>query len=65
MPAIAAIDNETLDHLLSVVDDGRNLPRCRALSKEPHAKKILSTIRCLAAPDTFKVRPVQINIPGG
>jgi hypothetical protein len=25
MPAIAAIDNETLDHLLSVVDDGGNV----------------------------------------
>ena len=25
MPATAAIDNETLDHLLSVVDDGTNI----------------------------------------
>src|SRR5437763_1437473 len=25
MPATAAIDNETLDHLLSVVDDSRNV----------------------------------------
>jgi hypothetical protein len=25
MPATAAMDNETLDHLLSVVDDSRNL----------------------------------------
>jgi hypothetical protein len=25
MPATAAIDNETLDHLLSVVDDGLNI----------------------------------------
>src|SRR5580700_10246059 len=25
MPATAAIDNETLDHLLSVVDDGANI----------------------------------------
>src|SRR5215468_5306497 len=33
MPAIAAIDNETLDHLLSVVDDARNLTGIRALSK--------------------------------
>jgi hypothetical protein len=33
MPAIAAIDNETLDHLLSVVDDARNLTGVRALSK--------------------------------
>src|SRR6516162_7634758 len=33
MPAIAAIDNETLDHLLSVVDDARNLTAVRALSK--------------------------------
>jgi hypothetical protein len=27
MPATAAIDNETLDHLLSVVDDGVNISR--------------------------------------
>jgi hypothetical protein len=33
MPAIAAIDNETLDHLLSVVDDARNLTGVRSLSK--------------------------------
>ena len=33
MPAIAAIDNETLDHLLSVVDDARNLPAAGTLSK--------------------------------
>src|SRR6201984_3746665 len=33
MPAIAAIDNETLDHLLSVVDDARNLTGVRVLSK--------------------------------
>src|SRR5262245_66215780 len=33
MPAIAAMDNETLDHLLSVVDDARNLTGVRALSK--------------------------------
>ena len=33
MPATAAIDNETLDHLLSVVDDARNLTGVRALSK--------------------------------
>src|SRR3989441_6409903 len=33
MPAIAAIDNETLDHLLSVVDGARNLTGIRALSK--------------------------------
>jgi hypothetical protein len=33
MPAIAAMDNETLDHLLSVVDDARNLTGIRALSK--------------------------------
>src|ERR1700728_2081883 len=25
MPATAALDNETLDHLLSVVNDGRNI----------------------------------------
>src|SRR5262249_59484198 len=35
MPATAAIDNETLDHLLSVVDDWRNLSGNRELSK-PH-----------------------------
>jgi hypothetical protein len=29
MPATAAIDNETLDHLLSVVDDSANV-RCVA-----------------------------------
>jgi hypothetical protein len=33
MPVIAAIDNETLDHLLSVVDDARNLAGLHALSK--------------------------------
>ncbi len=33
MPATAAIDNETLDHLLSVVDDSRNLMGIRELSK--------------------------------
>ena len=33
MPAIAANDNETLDHLLSVVDDSRNLAGIRRLSK--------------------------------
>ena len=33
MPATAAIDNETLDHLLSVVDDSGNLKRIRELSK--------------------------------
>ena len=33
MPAIAAMDNETLDHLLSVVDDARNLTGVRVLSK--------------------------------
>jgi len=33
VPPIAAIDNETLDHLLSVVDDSRNLAGIRALSK--------------------------------
>src|SRR5262249_58485918 len=38
MPAIAAIDNETLDHLLSVVDDARNLTGVRALSKPGRAR---------------------------
>jgi hypothetical protein len=33
MPATAAIDNETLDHLLSVVDDGNDLARRRRKSK--------------------------------
>src|SRR3954451_18548374 len=33
MPATAAIDNETLDHLLSVVDDSRSLRSIRRLSK--------------------------------
>jgi hypothetical protein len=33
MPAIAAMDNETLNHLLSVVDDAGNLTGIRALSK--------------------------------
>jgi hypothetical protein len=33
MPAIAAMDNETLDHLLSVVDDAGNLASLHALSK--------------------------------
>ena len=33
MPATAAIDNETLDHLLSVVDDSRNLGVICGLSK--------------------------------
>ena len=33
MPATAAIDNETLDHLLSVVDDSTNLRGFRQLSK--------------------------------
>jgi hypothetical protein len=33
MPATAAIDNETLDHLLSVVDDSLNLGGFRDLSK--------------------------------
>ena len=33
MPVIAAMDNETLDHLLSVVDDARNLASLQALSK--------------------------------
>src|SRR3954471_23587891 len=39
MPAIAAIDNETLDHLLSVVDDARNVTSPRALSKRAPATK--------------------------
>src|ERR1700745_1211085 len=56
MPAIAAIDNETLDHLLSVVDDARNVPRCRALSKQAHAKN-LPTTGCLAATERFNERP--------
>src|SRR5262249_20847817 len=39
MPATAAIDNETLDHLLSVVDDSGNLSGNRELSKpRPHPK---------------------------
>ena len=33
MPATAAIDNETLDHLLSVVDDSRSVRSIRRLSK--------------------------------
>ena len=33
MPATAAIDNETLDHLLSVVDDSDSLRSIRRLSK--------------------------------
>jgi hypothetical protein len=33
MPATAAMDNETLDHLLSVVDDSSNLGGFRELSK--------------------------------
>src|SRR5436190_21808020 len=33
MPATAAMDNETLDHLLSVVDDSRNLRGIGPLSK--------------------------------
>jgi hypothetical protein len=60
MPAIAAIDNETLDHLLSVVDDARNVLRCWALSKEAHAGK-----SPVAVMETFDARPVQIKPPGG
>jgi len=33
MPQTAAIDNETLDHLLSVVDDSRSVRFARRLSK--------------------------------
>src|SRR5438874_10972566 len=33
MPATAAIDNETLDHLLSVVDDSPNLEWCLGISR--------------------------------
>ena len=36
MPATAAMDNETLDHLLSVVDDSGNLRGFRELSKPGH-----------------------------
>jgi hypothetical protein len=38
MPATAAIDNETLDHLLSVVDDSGNLRGFRQLSKPGHGR---------------------------
>ena len=34
MPATAAIDNETLDHLLSVVNDGSNIGRMRRDSED-------------------------------
>src|ERR1700687_2409115 len=37
MPATAAMDNETLDHLLSVVDDSSNLRGFRELSKPGEA----------------------------
>src|SRR5712692_6499114 len=40
MPATAAIDNETLDHLLSVVDDSRNLIGIRGMSKPRGGRKI-------------------------
>jgi hypothetical protein len=33
VPATAAIDNETLDHLLSVVNDSSNVVSIRQLSK--------------------------------
>jgi hypothetical protein len=33
MPATAAIDNETLDHLLSVVDDSSNVGCIASISK--------------------------------
>src|SRR4029453_425225 len=33
IPVIAAMDNETLDHLLSVVDDARNLASLQSFSK--------------------------------
>jgi hypothetical protein len=33
MPATAAKDNETLDHLLSVVDDAANVVRRNRISK--------------------------------
>src|SRR6476620_11205106 len=36
MPATAALDNETLDHLLSVVDDSHRLRSIRRLSKRAH-----------------------------
>ena|SRR6476659_6061878 len=39
MPATAAIDNETLDHLLSVVDDSDSLRSIRRLSKRGRAPR--------------------------
>jgi hypothetical protein len=33
MPATAAIDNETLDHLLSVVNDGPNITSPRRFGR--------------------------------
>ena len=60
MPAIAAIDNETLDHLLSVVDDARNVLRCWALSKDAHAEK-----GPVAVMETLDARPVQMEPAGG
>src|SRR6476646_4745755 len=39
MPATAAIDNETLDHLLSVVDDSHSLRSNRRLSKRGRERR--------------------------
>src|SRR6478736_5710676 len=39
MPATAAIDNETLDHLLSVVDDSHSLRSIRRLSKRGRERR--------------------------
>ena len=54
MPATAAIDNETLDHLLSVVDDSHNLSGIRRLSKsgrpaEPAARIPVGQVLALQA----------------
>jgi hypothetical protein len=47
MPATAAIDNETLDHLLSVVDDAANLSGRAGFAKAalPHAHSLQSAMR--------------------
>jgi hypothetical protein len=45
MPATAAIDNETLDHLLSVVDEGNQYNAGRAIRKGFLSCQIVSSAR--------------------
>jgi hypothetical protein len=51
MPATAAIDNETLDHLLSVVDDGNQY------TGAGHDSKALVCVRLRAAVGGLMQRP--------